>query len=348
MWAAAPSFHCSQAPSTWACLDRDPTCWAWAPTSLCTTLHACILAQGRPLVPTSQTYVLPPCPAPPRELCPAVGPTAPGGLMSGASAAPSSLPQSPLPLAASGAAPAGLTLVSAPGASAPGAAATVLPGPEPAPPTGCDAGSGLGAAAPAASPAAGPRPGPRSGPPRARAGRSSLRSSCRRGRPNQPPSSAASANPAAAYSARAASLSASTCSHRLSCPHSAAARPTGCAQRATRRDAARACPGSTEHSRSPITYVGRTQHGLALTAYGLMQLEQSVTAPLRCDMRMGNRQAPPACAAGPHPGASRSAAARSRRRGAGRRARPPCWTRSSAAGWCSGRAAAAPPASSSS
>jgi len=263
--------------------------------------------------------------------------------MSGASAAPSSLPQSPLPLATSGAAPAGLTLVSAPGASAPGAAATVLPGPEPAPPTGCDAGSGLGAAAPAASPAAGPRPGPRSGPPRARAGRSSLRSSCRRGRPNQPPSSAASANPAAAYSARAASLSASTCSHRLSCPHSAAARPTGCAQRATRRAAGRACPGSTEHLRSPITYVGRTQHGLALTVYGPMQLEQRHgPTPLR------HAHGEPVGAASmrgrAHPGASRRAAARSRRRGAGSRARPPCWTRSSAAGWRSGRAAAAPPA----
>ncbi len=160
---------------------------------------------------------------------------------------------------------------------------------------------------------------------------------------DQPPSSAASANPAAAYSARAASLSASTCSHRLSCPHSAAARPTGCAQRATRRAAGRACPGSTEHLRSPITYVGRTQHGLALTVYGPMQLEQRHgPTPLR------HAHGEPVGAASmrgrAHPGASRRAAARSRRRGAGSRARPPCWTRSSAAGWRSGRAAAAPPA----
>lgn len=54
-------------------------------------------------------------------------------------------------------------------------------------------------------------------------GRSCCRSSRRRGSPNQPPSSRCSAKPVAAYKRSAASLSASTCSHRESWPHSAAA-----------------------------------------------------------------------------------------------------------------------------
>jgi len=105
-----------------------------------------------------------------------------------------------------------------------------------------------------------------------------------------------------------------------------------------------------EHVLAPQSMcVSHHLHGQDTTRLGTHSLRPHAAGaasrpPHRRDMRAGAGQTSPARAAGPHPGASRSAAARSRRRGAGSRARPPCWTRSSAAGWCSGTAAAAAPA----